>query len=98
MSLLDAFAHFGRDPWCSRGPFRAQVLAIFRWATARAGTIVGPAWIYVGLHTLNARPVRTELGCTGRYRSGSNDGTRVSWGPAQTALLTPFGHPPIYNN
>ena len=90
--LLNVFAHVGRVPWCSRGPCRALVAAIFLWTTARAGTIGGPSWTGVGLHALHALPVRTSLGFRERYRSGGHVGTHVSWDPLQTTSLTAFGH------
>ena len=30
LGLLDVFTHVDREPWCSRGPCRAPVVAIFR--------------------------------------------------------------------
>ena len=77
LGLLDVFDHFRRERWCSRGPCRAPVATIFRWATARAGTIGGSAWTGVGMHALHTRPVRTALGCRKRYRSGGHSGSRV---------------------
>ena len=62
LGLIDVFAHVGRDLWWSRGPCRALIAEILRWATARAGTIGGPEWTGVGLHALHTRTVLTALG------------------------------------
>ena len=77
LGLLNIFAHVGPEPWCSRGPCRSPVGAIFGWTTACAGTIGGPEWTGVGLHILHAGPVRTALGCHERYRSGGHNGPYV---------------------
>ena len=90
--LLNVFSHVGCASWCSRGPCRALVAEIFRWATARAGKIGGPAWTGVGLHAFHAHPVRIAMGCRERYRSGGYVKPRASWGPQQTASQTAFGH------
>ena len=66
LGILDGFTHVCSEPWYSRGSCRALVAAIFWWATTRSGTIVGPEYTGVGLHTLRAQPVRTALG----YREG----------------------------
>ena len=95
LGLLDGFDHVGREPWCSRGPRRALVAEIIRWAATRTGTIGGPAWTGVGLHALHARPVRTALGCREGYRPGGHGGPRVSGGPSLTASQTAFVHRPI---
>ena len=78
LGLLDILSHFGHDRWFSRGPYRASVAAIFRWATVRAGKIGGLLWIGVGLYALQARPVCTALGCCEWYRSGGHGRTCVS--------------------
>ena len=95
LGLLDVFTHVGRGPWCSRGPCRAPVPAIFRWETACAGTIFGPAWTGVGIQALHSRMVRIAMGCRERYRPGGHGGTRVFLGAPQTALHMSFVHHPI---
>ena len=92
LGLLDVLAHVGCEPWRSRGPRRAPVATILRWATAHAGTIGGLEWTGIGLHTLHARPVRAVLGCSERYRTGGHGRPHVSWGPSLTASQTAFGH------
>ena len=77
LGLLNVLDYFGCERWCSRGPCRAPVAAIYQWATARAGKIGGLSWTGVGLHALHARLVRTSLGCRKRYRSGGHIGYRV---------------------
>ena len=81
LGLLDVLTHVGCDPWCSRGPCRASVAAIFRWATTCAGTIGDPAWTGFGLHVLHALPLRKSLGCRERYRTSGNGGAHVSCPP-----------------
>ena len=78
--LLDVFTHVGRDPWCSRGFFRAPVAEIFRWKNALAGTIGVPAWTGVGLHTLHSQPDRTALGCCEEYIPRGHGRPHVSGG------------------
>ena len=41
LGLIDGLAHVGRDPWCSRGPHRDPVVAIFQWEDTHTGTIGG---------------------------------------------------------
>ena len=94
--LLDVFDHVGREPWCIRIPCRVPVVAIFRWATDRAGTIGVLAWTGVGLHEIHTRLVCTSLGRRERYSSGVHGRRRVSWGGAQTASLTALRHCPIF--
>ena len=69
LCLLDVLDHVFHEPWCDRGPRRAPFATIFRWVATRTGMIGGPAWTCVGLHTLQARMVRTTLGYRERYRS-----------------------------
>ena len=92
MGLINIFAHIGREPWFSRVLCRAPVAAIFRWVTACAGMIGGPARTGVGLHALHAWPARTSLLYNEIYRSGGHGGPCVSWVPPQTDSLTAFGH------
>ena len=86
------FTHVGREPWCSRGPCRDPVAAIFRWETARTGTIGGPAWTCVGLHTPHTRPVCISLGYHDGYRSGGRGVPHVPGTLLQTKLQTLFIH------
>ena len=91
LGLLNVFAHVGSERWCSRGPCRAPVAAIFQWATACAGTIGGPEWTGVGMHTRHGWPVRTSLGYREWYRYGSHIRHHVSSPPpSQKASLTAF--------
>ena len=85
LGLLDSFARVGRDPWCSRGPYRAPFAAIIRWADTFTGTIGGPSWTGVGLHELHARPVRTELMFCEGYRPGVRGKLHVYGGPSLTS-------------
>ena len=89
--LLDGLAHVGRDNWCSRGPRRSLVAAIFRSSANRTGKIGGPERTCVGLHRLHARPVRISLGYFEGYTSGSRDSPRAPVGPSQMASQTAFG-------
>ena len=89
--LIDGLYHMVSDPWCSRGPRRAPVAAIFRWAATRIGTIGGPSRTGVGLHALHARTVRTALGYREGHRSGGRRGPCVPGSPLQTE----FGHCPV---
>ena len=96
LGLLDGFSHIDREPWCSRYPRRSLVTTIIRWATVCTATIGGPEWTGVGLHTLQARPVCTALGCYEGYSNGGCGSPYVSGGPSLTALQTAFGHRPIF--
>ena len=69
--------------------------AIFRWVTACAGTIGGPAWKGIGLHVLHSQPMRTALGCHERYRSGGHGEAYVYLGPPKTDSHTAFVYRPI---
>ena len=97
LGLLSGFTYVGCEPWCIRALYRAPVVEIFRWATARAETIGRPAWTGAGLRSLHARPVRTSLGCRQGYIPSGHSGPHVSWVPPPTALQTVFGHRPIRN-
>ena len=90
--LIDGLYHIGSDPWCSRGPRRAPVAAIFRWEVTCTGMNSGLEQTCVGLHKLYARPVRTALGYREGYRSGGRNRPLVPGGPLQTALQTAFVH------
>ena len=70
MSLLNGLSNVGCEPWCSRGPHRAPVAAILRWAATCTGEIGGLAWTCVGLHALHSRTVCTVLSCREGYRPG----------------------------
>ena len=95
MGLLDGLAHVSREPWCSRGPRRALVAAIFRWSATRTGTIGSTVWTGVGLRTLHARTVHTALEYREGYRPGGCGGPLVPGDPSLTASQTAFGHRPI---
>ena len=75
MGLLVVLDHIGRERWFSRGPCRSPVAEIFRWATARAGTIGGPAWTGVSLHALH--PYR----CVQHWGFVRDTGPAVTAGP-----------------
>ena len=81
LGILDVLAHVGRDTWCSKGPRRAPVAAIYRWEATHTGKIYSPELIGVGLHALHARPVRKELGYCEGYRYGGRSRPRVIWAP-----------------
>ena len=89
---LDSLAHVGHETWCSRAPRRALVAVIIRWETACIGTIVGPSWTGIDMHTLHARLVHTELGCYEGYRPIVHGGSHVSGGPSLTDLHTAINH------
>ena len=82
LGILDGLDHVGCEPWCSRGPRRAPVVAIFQWTATCTGTIGGLTWTYVGLHVLHARLVHTALGCREGYSPGSSGGPHVTEGPS----------------
>ena len=63
------------------GPWLQKII---RLAATRTGTVGGPAWTGVGLHTLYAWPVHIELGSREGYRPGGRGRAHFSGGPLLT--------------
>ena len=86
---LDSLAQVGHEPWCIRAPRRDLVAIIIQWETACTGTIVGPSWTGIDMHTLHARLVHTSLGCYEGYRPIVSGGPPETWDPPRTMGLYP---------
>ena len=95
LGLLNGLAHVGHEPWCSKGPCRALVVAIFWWAATRIGMIGGPLWTGVGLHVLHAQLLSTSLGYCEGYRPRGRGGPCVPGGSSLITSQTAFVNLPI---